>query len=288
MSARIRSLQNGINAVDEQSRDDLVLTDIVTVSSLDAATTYSWTLVFVPEGSLATFSGSSTAVSPGTFTIDVEGPYLVRLIVDSGLVTEDTQYVRLRALTSDLGLTLVAAGERRDGTGIIPVDIDAEGWAYEQNANLLALEAAAVAAQARVDTYQDQLVTATMTVPDVGGGGTDAALTLQLRRAHDNSTNIASARQVLILACDAQYEPMGSVSLSGTTTFAAATTGSIVASAAGWALVLTSATGAFACTATNTADETLYFRAITAEAVSDLTQRCAVVGSNSDAATWSA
>jgi len=142
MAARIRSLRNFISPIDEASRDDLVLADVVTVQSLDAATTYSWALVFRPEGSTAAFSGSLTAVSPGSFTVDLPGPYLVRLTVDATLVTESVQYVRLRALTSTLGLKLVAAGERRDETGIIPVDVDPVGWAYNQNFNLLALEAA--------------------------------------------------------------------------------------------------------------------------------------------------
>lgn len=142
MAARIQSLRNGIDPVDEQSRDDLVIGDVVVVSSLDGATTYNWTLVFVPDGSTATFSGSGTAVSPGSFTVDLVGPYLVRLVVDTGLPTQSTQYVRLRAKTTGLGLCLVAAGERRDGSGIIPVDVSAEGWANEQNENLLKLEAA--------------------------------------------------------------------------------------------------------------------------------------------------
>jgi hypothetical protein len=66
----------------------------------------------------------------------------VRLVIDAGLDSEDTQYVRLRALTSSLGLKLVAAGERRDESGVIPVDADVAGWANEQNYNLQALEAA--------------------------------------------------------------------------------------------------------------------------------------------------
>lgn len=145
MAARIRSLRNGITPVDEASRNDLVIGDVVVVSSLDAGTTYNWTLTYVPEGSLATFSGSATAVSPGSFTIDRAGAYMVRLVIDAGLPTQSTQYVRLRALTTTLGLTLVAAGERRDGTGIIPVDVDPTGWADEVNNNLLALEAAIAA-----------------------------------------------------------------------------------------------------------------------------------------------
>lgn len=160
MAARIRSTRNFITPVDEASRDDLVLTDVVTVTSLDAATTYAWALVFVPEGSVATFSGDVTAVSPGSFTVDVEGPYLVRLIVDAGLAGESSQYVRLRALTSSLGLTLVAAGERRDESGTIPVDVDPEGWAYEQNANLLALEAAITAASPTQDLTSGEALAA--------------------------------------------------------------------------------------------------------------------------------
>jgi len=146
MSARIRSLRNGLNPIDEASRDDLVIADVVLVSSLDAATTYNWALMYVPEGSVANFAGSTAAVSPGSFTVDKEGPYLIRLVVDAGLPSEDTQYVRLRALTTALGLHLVAAGERRDGSGIIPVDVDLVGWADEQNSNLLALEAAVMGA----------------------------------------------------------------------------------------------------------------------------------------------
>ena len=150
MAARIRSLRNAASPIDEASRDDLVSGDVVTVSSIDAATTYNWSIVFAPQDiagnpSTATFSGSPTAVSPGSFTVDHEGAYLIRLIVDAGLPTEDTQYVRLRALTTTLGLTLVSAGERRDGSGIIPVDVSIEGWANEQNYNLQRLESSITA-----------------------------------------------------------------------------------------------------------------------------------------------
>jgi len=141
MAAIIKSQRNSIPATDISgaSRDDLVLGDVVSVTSVDAATTYSWVLSYAPEGSVAVFSGSSSAVSPGTFNVDLEGPYLIRLTVDAGLPTEDTQYVRLRALTEFAALKLVSAGERRDGSGIIPVDVDVEGWANEQNSNLVTL-----------------------------------------------------------------------------------------------------------------------------------------------------
>ena len=140
MSARIRSFQNGINPIDELSRDDLVVGDAVLLSAIDAATTYAWAILFAPEGSTATFSGSASAVSPGIFTVDLEGPYLIRLTVDAGAGTESTQTVRLRALTAFGALNLVAAGERRDDAGVVPVDVDVEGWANEQNSNLVVLK----------------------------------------------------------------------------------------------------------------------------------------------------
>ena len=142
MAASIRSLRNGLTPVDDASRDDLIVGDVITVAALIPATSYSWVLSVVPAGSAASFSGSPTAVSPGNFTVDVEGPYLIRLTTDLGLPTEATQYVRLRALTSSLGLRLVAAGERRDASGVIPVDASPEGWANDQNFNLQTIEAA--------------------------------------------------------------------------------------------------------------------------------------------------
>ena len=140
-----------------------------------------------------------------------------------------------------------------------------------------------------VASFADQFVTATVTVPDVGSGGTAAALTLQLYRAIDHSTAVASARQVLITAVTSgRYSPIFEAAASNAT-FGTATAGSIIDSGDGWALVQTSAAGAFACTASNTVDETAYFSVTTPQAgVSDLATRCVVVGSNSDAATWSA
>jgi hypothetical protein len=137
MAANIRSEVPAKPTVDGASRDDLSAGDVVTLTSIDAATTYTWDLVFIPEGSAVTIVGSGVSVS---FTADLVGPYLVRLVVDIGLATEDVQYVRLRALTTSLGLKLVAAGERRDSTGVIPVDVDTGGWANEQNYNLQRLE----------------------------------------------------------------------------------------------------------------------------------------------------
>lgn len=141
MAARIQSLRNAGSPLDEQSRNDLVVGDTLTVDSLDVAATYFWEILFQPQGSTQTFSSPASA-SPGNIAITHEGPYLIRLTVDSGLGTEDSQAIQARALTSSLGLRLVAAGVKNDSTGQVPVDVSTNGWADDQNYNLLALEAA--------------------------------------------------------------------------------------------------------------------------------------------------
>ena len=141
-TALIQSLVNGINPVVGASRDDLRAGDVVQLDQVGGpATTYAWSIAFAPEDkdrnpSAAVLIGNIFGAGPVTFTVDNEGPYLIRLVIDAGLPTQDEQYVRLRYDTFFGNLKLVAAGERRDGTGIIPVDISAEGWANEQNFNL--------------------------------------------------------------------------------------------------------------------------------------------------------
>ncbi len=142
MAAVIQSLVNGINPVVAASRNDLRAGDTVTLSHVGApATTYAWSLAFKPKNlagtpSSATLAGDPFGPGPLTFIVDFEGPYLIRLVVDAGLPTQNEQYVRLAFLTRLGKLRLVAAGERRDGLGVIPVDADATGWADNQNYNL--------------------------------------------------------------------------------------------------------------------------------------------------------
>lgn len=130
----------------------------------------------------------------------------------------------------------------------------------------------------------DEVVKAAIAVADAPGGLTTAALTVALTRAN-GSTAIASARQVMIKTGAAQY---ASQALNGTTTFGSATVGSIIASGTGWALIETTAGGLFACTATNSADEGVYFWCESSFRASDLTKAATVIGSNSDLATWAA
>ena len=141
-TALIQSLVNGINPVVGASRDDLRAGDVVQLDDVGGpANTYAWSIAFAPEDkdrnpSAATLIGNIFGAGPVTFTVDNAGSYLIRLVIDAGLPTQDEQYVRLRYDTFFGDLKLVAAGERRDGTGIIPVDISAKGWADDQNFNL--------------------------------------------------------------------------------------------------------------------------------------------------------
>ena len=133
------------------SRDDLRMGYQVVLHSVNVATTYSWTLAFASDSPGSTVPGtpfdgtasSAALLAPegstsqdAKFNVDFEGTYLIRLVVDAGLPTEDTQFIRCRALTMFGALKLVAAGERRDQLGVIPVDASPEGWANDQNANL--------------------------------------------------------------------------------------------------------------------------------------------------------
>lgn len=134
----------------QNSRDDLRLGYQVVLHSVHEATTYSWTLAFasdspgssVPGTPFDGTSSSSALLAPegstsrdAKFNVDFEGTYLIRLVVDAGLPTEDTQFIRCRVLTMFAALKLVAAGERRDEQGVVPVDATPEGWANDQNAN---------------------------------------------------------------------------------------------------------------------------------------------------------
>lgn len=137
-SASILSYRNGSNPITGASRDDLIVGDLVSVESATLGfTSYQWDLLFIPEGSTAVLSGVVTGPGPLTFTVDKEGPYLVRLTATDGTGTT-AQYVRLRALTAYGNLALVAAGEKYGATPV-PSDASTVGWAYEQNGNLLKL-----------------------------------------------------------------------------------------------------------------------------------------------------
>ena len=145
MAANIKTTLNDDAATEVLglSRDDLNAGDVVKCISADAAMTeggYVWSLAYVPSDGI----GSSEAAldvdgNQCEFTVDKEGPYLLRLVVDPGTEHEDQQYLRLRALTSTAGLRLIAAGEQITDDAVIPSDMTGYGWAEDQNKNLLGL-----------------------------------------------------------------------------------------------------------------------------------------------------
>lgn len=99
------------------------------------------------------------------------------------------------------------------------------------------------------------LVDIVIVVPDVGGGGTDAALTVDILDLTGGA--LAKLGVFKIVAADAQYE--GIHNMNANVAFINATAGAILATAAGWAVVQADAAGQFACTAQNAVNETVWF-----------------------------
>ena len=134
------------------------------------------------------------------------------------------------------------------------------------------------------DLLSDQFVIPTISGTGGSGGATAGTLAIAVKRA-DNSTPIASARQLLIGVTSTQYL-VGQ--FTSTVTFSAATTGSIVATGNGYAIIETDTSGDFACTISDSADETVYVAAISPWGIADTSKACALLASNSHAMTWSA
>lgn len=128
-------------------------------------------------------------------------------------------------------------------------------------------------------------VNAVITVADATGGATGSACTVQLNDL--DGTALTAVRVVKIIASNALYA--GHANQNAHVTFGTATVGSILGGGNGWAVIKTSAVGAFACTATNTSDETVYFSVCSPEGGADSVAGAALVmGVIPDAATWSA
>ena len=139
----IETLVNGINPLINTSRNDARSGDVITLNySGGPFVSIGWELTFTPDAADGTPSAAVLSANSGpgpiTFTIDNEGAYMVRQVVDNG-VTQTETFVRVRFETVFGNLRLVAAGEKRDNTGVVPVDANAVGWADDQNRNLQTL-----------------------------------------------------------------------------------------------------------------------------------------------------
>lgn len=130
----------------------------------------------------------------------------------------------------------------------------------------------------------DSTVVATITAAGGSGGATAGTFSIASTLG-DEATAVSAAVQMLIVVSDAQYAGLADVNAN--VTFNTASTGTLVASGSGWALIETDATGAFACATANSADETVYFSATTPQGFSDPTDHALII-SGSVSATWAA
>lgn len=177
-----------------------------------------------------------------------------------------------------------AALDLEPGVDVQAYDVDLTAIAALVSAANKAPYATGAGSWAMTDFSPDQNIRTVVTVADVTGGATDGPMTVDLFRT-DGVTRITSARQFMILATSVQYSP---TDLDSTVTFSAATVGSIVATGSGWCLAESDATGNFACTVSDSADETVYFACCAPRSGQSDVAKYANVWSNSDAAAWSA
>lgn len=185
-------------------------------------------------------------------------------------------------LTKVGGVAGASASFAVDDTGALSVTDTSGSTIFAVSATGVVTQSSASLGAAHV--LSDDFVKATIAVANGSGGTNTAALTLQLHRM-DGTTPITSAKQVAIYGSTLQYARNNP---SGTLTFSSATVGSLEYNTSGYAIVKTDATGAFACTVTNSADQTLYFMATVPDAVTALADGLCSVTSNLDSATWSA
>ena len=174
----------------DQSRDDLHKGYQLVLESVNVHTTYAWSIAFKPESPDRTDSTAGLLAPEGStsstakFNVDFEGAYLIRLVIDAGLPTESTTFVRARFLTRFANLKLVAAGERRDENGVIPVDATPEGWSNDQNQNLQLL----IAQVRRQATTGRTLWVDSNRGRDVGNNANDPTNTYELPGADPAAT----------------------------------------------------------------------------------------------------
>jgi hypothetical protein len=124
-----------------------------------------------------------------------------------------------------------------------------------------------------------------MAIANATGGATAAALTADLKDLA--GAGLSKTGVFKIIASDNEYR--GGEDMNANVTFINATLGSILATAAGWAIVKADSSGNFACTASNAVDETVWFAASSCEGGHDaLANGVLIRGCVPDSAAWSA
>lgn len=101
-----------------ESRNDLVVGSVVTLESPNMGDSYAWSIAYVPEDSGVTTGDLTdpTLQNPGSFTVDVDGSYLVRLQLTCPQITVTSATVAVGATLTVNGVTLTGvAGARTPG-----------------------------------------------------------------------------------------------------------------------------------------------------------------------------
>lgn len=123
-------------------KEDYSIGDTVTLTNNDntGAISWAWTLVSRPTGSSAALTGAAT--NTATFTIDVEGSYLIKLIVNGSLT--DTAVARILTLHKRLKPAARDEVSEADST---------EKWAKPWRESMLILDKALGLAEKRTVKY---------------------------------------------------------------------------------------------------------------------------------------
>ena len=115
------------------SVQNLAIGTSVALSNLSnsGVSTWAWSFLFVPTGSSASIA--TPTASTASFTPDLEGTYLVQLVVNGGASIGETDAQCGAVLTQELGLRIPAGGETVQFSALY-------GWAVALNADLSTLE----------------------------------------------------------------------------------------------------------------------------------------------------
>ena len=123
--ASIKSTVVSLPDVTGTSRNDLVIGSVVNLSSVNMGNSYAWSIAYVPEGSSVQTSDLTNPVAhtPGSFTVDVDGSYLVRLQLTCPKITVTTSTIPVGASVTINGVVLTGvAGARTSGSNNFSVD----------------------------------------------------------------------------------------------------------------------------------------------------------------------
>jgi len=149
MSCTAYILMNGVLTPNE----GLSIGSQVTLTNQDdtGVVTWAWTIVSKPTGSTTTLTGASSATA--YFTPDVEGAYLVRLIVNKDLATEEQGTSVGRVKTLHKNLLPHAKDETSEGHPV-------EGWAKAWRESYLKVDKAlGIPSDRRTVKYSDSATT---------------------------------------------------------------------------------------------------------------------------------